>query len=602
MQRLLSSHRVMQPALTSIHEILERVRRLIHAEYHDVSVRRDYDTSLPDITGDREQLLQAILNISRNAAQAIVGNPPDPRPALHSGPATAAQSSALRNPASAPLSGKGGDEVSGQAAPVQGTNLDNALGLESQVTGYVLTIENITRNFEREAERDQALQALTDGNRAALGNIRAAVETLIDTPDMEPDYRERFTRVIADEAAAMSQRLDATMSRFADSLKTRWPLEDVLAIDILAAAARRIEDRLKLPIKHEEQDASLWMRVDSFSLIQAITFLASRLQDHYAIRELRLRLATEGKMVFLDLIWSGTPVSSETLYMWELEPMTVGAETSPLTLRDVIDRHGGEIWYQRDKAAHRAFFRMVLPAAVTPDLAANDQVQHLHSDSRPEYYDFDLFAARDAAGAGIDLDRKLSELTYSVFDTETTGLEPSNGDEIIQMGAVRVVNNRLLRQEVFDQLVDPGIPLKPAGIPIHGITEDMVHGQPKLDVVLPAFHEFCAETVLVAHNAAFDMRFFQLKEDSLGVRFTQPVLDTLLLSAVIHPNQESHRLELIAERLGINVIGRHTALGDAFVTGEVFLKMVPLLADMGIVTLRQALDAAQQTYFARIKY
>jgi two-component system nitrogen regulation sensor histidine kinase GlnL len=71
MQRLLSSHRVMQPALVNIHEILERVRRLIHAEYHEVSVRRDYDTSLPDITGDREQLIQAILNISRNAAQAM---------------------------------------------------------------------------------------------------------------------------------------------------------------------------------------------------------------------------------------------------------------------------------------------------------------------------------------------------------------------------------------------------------------------------------------------------------------------------------------------------------------------------------------------------
>ena len=73
MQRLLSSHRVMQPALVNIHEILERVRRLIHAEYHEVSVRRDYDTSLPDITGDREQLIQAILNISRNAAQAMQG-------------------------------------------------------------------------------------------------------------------------------------------------------------------------------------------------------------------------------------------------------------------------------------------------------------------------------------------------------------------------------------------------------------------------------------------------------------------------------------------------------------------------------------------------
>ena len=73
MQRLLSSHRAMQPAQVSIHEILERVRRLIHAEYAGVRVRRDYDTSLPDVTGDREQLIQAILNIARNAAQAMHG-------------------------------------------------------------------------------------------------------------------------------------------------------------------------------------------------------------------------------------------------------------------------------------------------------------------------------------------------------------------------------------------------------------------------------------------------------------------------------------------------------------------------------------------------
>lgn len=73
MQRLLSSHRAMQPAQVNIHELLERVRRLIHAEYVGVRVRRDYDTSLPEITGDREQLIQAILNIARNAAQAMAG-------------------------------------------------------------------------------------------------------------------------------------------------------------------------------------------------------------------------------------------------------------------------------------------------------------------------------------------------------------------------------------------------------------------------------------------------------------------------------------------------------------------------------------------------
>jgi two-component system nitrogen regulation sensor histidine kinase GlnL len=73
MHRLLSSHRLMQPQQANIHELLERVRSLILAEFPDVSVQRDYDTSLPDVTGDREQLIQAILNIVRNAAQALEG-------------------------------------------------------------------------------------------------------------------------------------------------------------------------------------------------------------------------------------------------------------------------------------------------------------------------------------------------------------------------------------------------------------------------------------------------------------------------------------------------------------------------------------------------
>ena len=189
-----------------------------------------------------------------------------------------------------------------------------------------------------------------------------------------------------------------------------------------------------------------------------------------------------------------------------------------------------------------------------------------------------------------------------MFDTETTGLEPSNGDEIIQIGAARIVNNRLLRQEIFDQIVDPEIPLKPESIPIHGITEDMVLGKPNIDIVLPAFHAFCEDTVLIAHNAAFDMRFLQLKEDRTGLRFTQPVLDTLLLSAVIHPNQESHKLDVILERLGIKIDSRHNALEDAWATGEVFLKMIPLLEEKGIVTVRQAIEASAKTQFARVTY
>ena len=126
--------------------------------------------------------------------------------------------------------------------------------------------------------------------------------------------------------------------------------------------------------------------------------------------------------------------------------------------------------------------------------------------------------------------------------------------------------------------------------------------RPLVDAVLPQFHRFCEDTVLVAHNGAFDMRFLQLKEAASGLRFDQPVLDTLLLSAWLQPNQESHGLEAIAERMGVAVTHRHTALGDATVTAEVFLRQVALLQAKGVHTLGQARSAALQTYQARLRY
>jgi DNA polymerase-3 subunit epsilon len=189
-----------------------------------------------------------------------------------------------------------------------------------------------------------------------------------------------------------------------------------------------------------------------------------------------------------------------------------------------------------------------------------------------------------------------------VFDTETTGLDPSRGDEIIALGAVRIVNGRLLRGETFSTLVDPKRALSEASIAVHGITPEALEGQPTIDTVLPRLHRFASDTVIVGHNCAFDMRFLELAEARSGVRFDQPVLDTLLLSAIVHPAQSSHSLEEIAGRLGVDVVGRHTALGDAFVTAEVFLKLMPLLAEHGIRTLGDARAASQKTYYARVRY
>ena len=492
-------------------------------------------------------------------------------------------------------SSRAGQLLRVQMAPVR----DPSAGPEdvARLSGFVLMLQNITREFQEDSERDRLLHGLTEGSRSSLGNLQAAVD-MLELPDLDAPMRERFLRVVRDEVGSMTTRLNSLATSASQDLKTRWPLEEMLGADLVQAALHRIEALPGVRAATSDVDPGLWLRVDSYALIQALASLAARLVDELAVQRVQLRLQREGERAHLDLIWTGTAISTETAMSWESSPMTAGNEASPLSVRDVVERHGGEFWFQRERTRHEAYFRFLLPLAQPQEALAAAAV--LRSDSRPEYYDFDLF--QTSAEARAFDDRRLVDLVYTVFDTETTGLDPSCGDEIIQIGATRIVNGRLLRHESFEQLVDPGRSIPAAGIPIHGITPAMVVDQPGIGQVLPAFHAFARDTVLVAHNAAFDMRFLQLKEASTGVRFEQPVLDTLLLSAVASPHQVSHELEAIAGRFGIAVIGRHTALGDALVTAEVFLRLIPLLAAKGIHTLGQARAAAQRTWYARVTY
>jgi len=471
------------------------------------------------------------------------------------------------------------------------------LGAERQLAGMVFTLDDVGQLIGRESQRLRLLQSLATGVRAPVANLRAATENLAAFPDMPADRRAQFVDIAAAEARVLTERLNTALLAYADALKGSLTLEDMRAADLLAVAQRRIAEALQVPVTIEDVDAELWLRVDSYAIAHAMTFLAARLASDYDLRGFRLRAGGGGGFGEVDLIWTGAIVGSDALSLWEGEPMRIGAEETPLTLRDVLDRHGGEAWLQVDKIRQTSRFRLLLPRG---EAVAAVPYRSAAADSRPEYYDFDLFERIDMSGALAE--RTLAELSYTVFDTETTGLEPSAGDEIISIGAVRVVNGRVLKQEVFEQLVNPRRPISRESAAVHGIDGKQLASEPPIEQVLPRFHRFCEDTVLVAHNAAFDMRFLELKESATGVRFAQPVLDTLLLSAVVHPSLDNHHLDMIAERVGVRVIGRHTALGDALLTGEVFLRLVPLLAERGIVTLGQALEASRATYHSRLQY
>ena len=463
-------------------------------------------------------------------------------------------------------------------------------------SGFVLLLEDIGEEVKQAERRDQLLQRFTEGARAALASVRAAVENLVNYPEMDSARRRQFTGIISQEAARLTVDLDRTARDYSEHVSGQWLSEQIRAGDLIEVIRRRIAGRVGFATRTEEIDTSLWVSVDSFTMVQAVCFLARRLEEECEVREVGFGVTAAGRHAQLNVSWSGARLPSSMVRAWESSALNTGGESSPLTLREVLDRHHGEVWHESDSSSNRSSFRLLLPLA-GPGKDAASAPPRL---GRPEYYDFDLF---HQPGQTRELDdRPLRELAYTVFDTETTGLDPSAGDEIIAIGAVRIVNGRLLAGEVFAQLVDPRRALQEASIKIHGIRPETLQGQPSIERVLPAFHKFCEDTVLVGHNAAFDLRFLQLKEPVAGVRFSQPVLDTLLLSALLHENLASHQLEAVAGRFGVSAANRHTAVGDAIMTGEVFLKMIPLLSERGIVTLKQARDACERTYYARLRY
>lgn len=205
--------------------------------------------------------------------------------------------------------------------------------------------------------------------------------------------------------------------------------------------------------------------------------------------------------------------------------------------------------------------------------------------SRPLTFDFGItehIADKEHAST------KLRDLCYVVFDTETTGLSTKK-DDVIQIGAVRIMNGKKVNGEIFDHYVDPKRPIPPASTKIHGITDDMLTGALLLPEVRNNFHKFCTNAVLIAHNAPFDMAFLK-REQSETLQFNHPVLDTVLLSAIIYGQTCTHTLDALAERLGVPIEeeARHTALGDANATADIFLKLLPILEAKGIVTLKEA--------------
>ena len=480
----------------------------------------------------------------------------------------------------------GGRMLSTHMVPI----LDHDHGLR----GYIMTFEDATSRFDAESRRGNLLLSLTEGQRSAIGGIRAAIETVLSFPEMDESGRQQFFEVIRDEALKVSQHLDQLEKDYGKELKVQLAVEDVLGSDLLAAIERSLRDRRGVTIDLSAPIEPVWLRVERFALIQCMLFLIEQITDFCRAESLTLILGVRRSLASLELQWSGAALHMEALRRWGMRNITTDGAESARTLFETIEQQGGAAWPDHDTGTGRPCLRIVLPVSEKQDPAvAGDTIE----DDWGHDFDFHLFESRGSARDWADL--PLDRLSVTVVDTETTGLHPDQGDEIIAIGAVRVVNGRILRHESFDSFVRPRRSISSSARAIHGISDGMLRGEPPIEDVLPRLHRFVEDTVIVGHNVAFDMRFFAAMSDRCSVTFSNPVLDTLLLECEVNANQPDKSLEAIAQRLGLSVTGRHTALGDALSTAEIFIALIPLLAERGVRTLGDATRACQNSPFAR---
>ena len=169
--------------------------------------------------------------------------------------------------------------------------------------------------------------------------------------------------------------------------------------------------------------------------------------------------------------------------------------------------------------------------------------------------------------------------SFVVFDIETTGFSPEN-NRIIEFGAVKVVDGKIV--DKFSTFVNPEVPIPFEIEQLTGINDSMVLGSPGISEILPQFLDFCGDSVLVAHNAAFDVSFIRVGAERLQLKFDPTVLDTVTLARLLLPQLNRFRLDTVAKALNISLENHHRAVDDAGATAQIFVRFVEMLRAQGV--------------------
>ncbi len=197
-------------------------------------------------------------------------------------------------------------------------------------------------------------------------------------------------------------------------------------------------------------------------------------------------------------------------------------------------------------------------------------------------YGVEAYLVDDLKEAVINSKNQSLDDSYVVFDLETTG-KNSKTNKIIEIGAVKIVNGEI--QDRFSTFVNPHEPVPFEIVNLTGITDDMLLEAPSIENILPDFIGFCADSVMVAHNAEFDMGFLKENCRILNIEREFTSVDTVSLARALMPNLNRFKLDTVAKALHIPLYNHHRAVDDAECTAKIYQAFIEMLKSRDMDTL-----------------
>jgi DNA polymerase III subunit epsilon len=481
--------------------------------------------------------------------------------------------------------GQGHEAVEDVLFPLQdGKLLKGSLsvvpGPAGEGCGFLLVFRDLSSSGDKSNTFEETMREMPRLLRGPLAASRSLVETLQRHREMPAEKQTAFLAAVTEEINHLSERVTAIDDAANAAHSSRWPAIPSDPRDLLKESLLLVPG---IPVEIEDDETPIpSVLVEPFSWVASLGCVLQWIrQMSEGQPSISANLRVEDGTVVTTFRVRG-PFKSDPAELESQEVCPAGEQSLPLG--EAVRKNRGELWTRSSGESMEVRLALLQAGAASAGSHTDGLLE-----GEPEFYDFDLFLPRPVVERADQLQADLSDLEYVVFDTETTGMRLSQGDKVISISGVRIRRGRIQNAETFHSLVNPGRSIPPESIQFHHIEDQMVADAPSISQVYPQFAEFVGDSILVAHNAAFDKKCLEMAAAEAGVPLIDnPILDTLFLSYGIHAGTEGHSLDAIAERMGITIEGRHTSMGDARATAHVFLGLISLLPGRGVRTLAQA--------------